>query len=276
MEDVSPELARRFRYEYLPSVTSKQTKKGMSARTADKYVTMLRPMWDWAVSDRRLTSPRYEKNPWTFDKSVPRSKRSRDKPERSDFSAIETAKILAATQRGTRGGDAFRLSLATGVRINELVLLRSVDAEPDGSGFHIRDGKTENASRFVPLISPARDLLSARLATHSETGRVFPEWPIKPSTGKCGAVTRWFIDLRRKALGADSDGRLVLHSTRHTWRTAARRAGIAEATVNDLGGWAGPRTSNSTYDHGLLKEQLVEAQQRVWDKLERSGYLEGF
>jgi hypothetical protein len=84
MEDVTPELAREFRQEYLPSITSKQTKALMSYRTADKYITMLRPMWDWAVSDRRLTSSKYESNPWEIVRSVPRSKRS-DKTMREPF-----------------------------------------------------------------------------------------------------------------------------------------------------------------------------------------------
>jgi integrase len=104
----------------------------------------------------------------------------------------------------------------------------------------------------------------------------FPEWSIRPASGKAAAVSQWFTRFRRKVLGAETDGRLVLHSTRHTWRTVARRAGVKETDINDLGGWSGPRTSNSVYDHGLLVEQLEEAQLLIWKELERSGYLEGY
>ena len=276
MEDVTPDVARRFRQDYLPSVKSKQTKAPMAARTADKYVTMLRPMWDWAVSDRKLVAAKYRKNPWIFDKTVPRSKRT-DTAQREAFSPVEMSSLLEATKRGTRGGDALRLSIATGVRINELLLLTTADIEPDGTGFNIREGKTENATRFIPLVGDAQHVLRARITgLAAPHGRVFPEWPIKPSTGRCGAVTRWFIDLRRKVLGAESNNRLTLHSTRHTWRTVARRAGVADRDVNDLGGWAGERTSSSTYDHGLTKENLRDRQAMVWDELETSGYLKGF
>ncbi|PWJ19211.1 hypothetical protein SAMN05421539_104143 [Jannaschia seohaensis] len=86
----------------------------MSARTADKYITMLRPLWDWAIFERRVTAASYKANPWDFGRSVPRGKKS-DKPEREAFKADDCRQPLKATQRGTRGGDAFRLSLATGV-----------------------------------------------------------------------------------------------------------------------------------------------------------------
>ncbi|MBL6426701.1 MAG: tyrosine-type recombinase/integrase [Maritimibacter sp.] len=275
LEDVTPKLARSFRQDYLPSITSKKTKEPMAARTAEKYVTMLRKLWDWAISDRELTSAKYRSNPWDFGCSIPRD-RKRDEGVREAFTASEVQALLAPKPRGTREGDAFRLALATGARINELVLLEVADVEPDASGLYIREGKSSNAARFVPLVGDARALMGARLSAHGQTGRVFPEWPIKPSTGTCGAVTRWFIDFRRKILGEESEGRVTLHSTRHTWRTAARRAGVAEPDVNDLGGWAGPKTSNSVYDHGLLKEQLEEAQEQIWQELERSDYLIGF
>ena len=105
---------------------------------------------------------------------------------------------------------------------------------------------------------------------------MFPEWPIRPASDKASAVSQWFTRFRRAVLGVETDKRLSLHSTRHTWRTVARRAGVREADINDLGGWAGQRTSNSVYDHGLLEDQLEAAQQMVWDELKRAGYLDSF
>ena len=275
LEDVTPDVALKFRQDYLPSITSKKTKKPMAARTADKYVTMLRPMWDWAIFDRKLVGPKLKKNPWEFGKALPRTSKDNGQ-KRRPFHPNEMQKLFAATHRGEAGGDALRLSIATGVRINELVLLTTSDVEADCCGFHLRTGKSENATRYIPLVRDAKDIMTARITAHGGTGRVFPEWPIKPSDGKCGAVTQWFGRLRKNILGLGSNGPLVLHSTRHTWRTAARRAGVTEADVNDLGGWAGPRTSNSVYDHGLLQEQLAERQVLVWEELDRQGYLKGF
>jgi integrase len=67
-----------------------------------------------------------------------------------------------------------------------------------------------------------------------------------------------------------------MHSTRHTWYTVARRAGLNVLDINELGGWAGPRRSADTYDHGLLEEQLEAAQATVWEALGKAGYLDGF
>lgn len=247
----------------------------MATRTADKYVVMLRPVWNWAIIERKLTSAKMKANPWDFARSQPRTDKDTDNKRRHLYQG-EVQKLFAATERGERGGDALRLSIATGVRINELILLAASDVEPDGSGFELRTGKSKNAARFIPLVHDAQDIIVARMTAHGDTGRVFPEWPIKASDGKCGAVTNWFIHLRRKLLGAETEGEVVLHSTRHTWRTMARRAGVPDADVNDLGGWAGPKSSNSVYDHGLLREQLTERQERVWAELRRQGYLVNF
>ncbi|MAM61424.1 tyrosine-type recombinase/integrase [Maritimibacter sp. UBA3975] len=171
LEDVTPKLARSFRQDYLPSITSKTTMKPMAVRTAEKYVTMLRKLWDWAISDRELTSAKYSSNPWDFGRSVPRDKK-RDEVTRKAFTASEVQALLAATPRGTRGGDAFRLALATGARINEIVLLELGDVEPDASGTYIREGKSSNAVRFLPLVGDAGSLMSARLSAHGHTGRV--------------------------------------------------------------------------------------------------------
>ncbi|MBY4893323.1 hypothetical protein KUL25_11165 [Rhodobacteraceae bacterium N5(2021)] len=58
--------------------------------------------------------------------------------------------------------------------------------------------------------------------------------------------------------------------------TVAHRTRVLEEDINELGGWAGKRGSNADYDHGLLEEQLVEAQGMVWSGLKRGGYLDGF
>jgi len=273
MEDVTPNLAYRFRFEYLPSVISKHSKKGMSPRTADKCITMLRPMWDWAI-ERRKVEARYT-SPWKFPSTVARNKRD-SSAQRDYFRPEEITQLFNAAPRGTRNGDTLRLALATGTRINELVLLHVQDIEPDCSGFHIAKSKTASGKRFVPVMNQARELLRDRMGEHGATGRVFPDWPIYEAKGKSDAVSKWFSRFRQQVLGAETNGRLVLHSTRHTWRTIARQARVPEADINDIGGWSGERTSNSTYDHGLLHDQLAQTQLDIWEELRRQRYLDAF
>lgn len=273
LEDVTPELAQSFRDEYLPSVRNHRSPDGLSAQTVAKNVNLLKQVWVWAIGEGHLGKK--AANPWEFRKGLRRTINKRERV-REDYQPHEFSALLQATKRGAREGDILRLAIASGCRADELATLSIADVRSDGSGFTLAQGKTGNAKRFIPLVEDARELLAARLAAHGASGRLFPEWPIRPASAKAAAVSQWFTNFRRKVLGAETDGRLALHSTRHTWMTVARRARVDEATINDLGGWAGPRKSNSAYDHGLLEEQLEEAQQLVWDELKRSGYVDGF
>lgn len=257
LEDVTPELAQSFRDEYLPSVRSHRSPGGLSAQTLAKNVNLLKQVWVWAIGEEHLG--RKVKNPWEFRKGLRRTINKRVRV-REDYQPQEFSALLKATKRGTKEGDILRLAIASGCRADELATLSVVDIRPDGSGFTLANGKTDNAKRFIPLVEDARELLSARVAKHGASGRLFPEWPIRPASGKAAAVSQWFTRFRRKVLGPATDGRLALHSTRHTWMTVARRAHVDEAAINDLGGWAGPRKSSSAYDHGLLERQLEEAQ----------------
>ena len=158
----------------------------------------------------------------------------------------------------------------------------------DGSGFDIPRGKTNNAARFVPVVGAAQELLRRRVETVKEAQaqvptdmrRLFPEWPLKPSNGKANSVSQWFTRYRREVLGVETDSTLAFHSFRHTWKTVARRAGVAEDRVRDLGGWQGGskgrKDAADGYDHGLLEQQLFEAQREIWKGLEDQDYLKGF
>ncbi|SOC20488.1 site-specific recombinase XerD [Rhodobacter sp. JA431] len=273
LEDVSPEDARRFRDVYLPSVRGHRSPEGLSAKTIEKNTTLLKQLWVWAIESGHLDKD--TANPWEFTRGLRRTK-NRGEQKREDYQPSECAALLKATTRGSKEGDLIRLAIATGCRADEIATITIDQARKDGSGFYIAEGKTKNARRFIPVVGEAQALLQARIAAHGASGRVFPEWPIRPASGKAAAVSQWFTRFRRKVLGKETDDRLALHSTRHTWRTVARRAGVNEATINDLGGWAGARTSSSVYDHGLLEEQLVDAQRQVWERLKQDGYLEGF
>lgn len=273
LEDMTPEVALRFRDVYLPSARSHRSPEGLSAQTVAKNVNLLKHLWLWAIESGHLGKK--AQNPWEFRKGLRRSTSHREQV-RQDYQPDEFSKLLKATNRGTKEGDLIRLAIATGCRADELASISSDQVRKDGSGFHLIDGKTKNARRFIPVVGDARALLKARVTAHGATGRLFPEWPIRPASGKAAAASQWFTRFRRKELGKETDGRLALHSTRHTWRTVARRARVDEATLNDLGGWAGPRSSNSTYDHGLLEQDLEAAQHLIWHKLQNDRYLEGF
>ncbi|WOI56592.1 tyrosine-type recombinase/integrase [Palleronia sp. LCG004] len=273
LEDVTPHLARRFRDVYLPAAKSPRAPNGLSSGTVNKNVTLLKAIWVWAI-DRNLTAQRY-RDPWVFTQLTPRA-RSDEAPRREDFTAQEVSAILSAAPRGTREGDLLRLALVTGCRVDELAMVKTQDLEDDAEGINLAEGKSRNARRYVPIPEGAWPIMSRRLVEHGESGPLFPDWPIRPSVGKVYAISQWFTRFRRQVLGGETDKRLSLHSTRHTWRTVARQARVPEGDIHDIGGWAGPRTSSTVYDHGLLKEQLAQTQEAVWSQLEAQGFLRAF
>lgn len=285
LQDVTPEKAFQFRTEYLP-LTAK-----VKSQTVAKHITLLRGLWTWAISDKKYLKSKRRKsisNPWVVEhRGTPkkRAKRSNLEEVRTAFSAVQVEKLLGGfAEWGSRQGDLMRLALVTGCRVDELGSLLLQDVMSGGGGFFVRYGKTENAKRFVPVVDDAQRLLGRRVekaielqtAVPVEKRRLFPEWPLKPSTNKVNAVSQWFTRYRREILGKETDGRLAMHSFRHTWRTTARRAGVPEDRINELGGWSQEKNTSWVYDHGLSHQQLTEAQAMVWRELDKEGYLAAF
>ncbi len=271
LQSVTPDMARKFLQDHLPNLKSPRAPAGMSAKTVAKHASMLLGLWRWAVERGVLDEGAV--NPWEMKKTVPRSKAGVAKI--MPFTPEQTRALFDAYGRGDRLGILIRFSLLTGCRADELAQLRWTQVNEGRDGFTIHSGKTENAARYIPLSVVGRGLMDLRHEQTQGEERVFPEWPVRKGSGKASSLSQAFTRERRATLGADTDGSLKLHSFRHVWRTAARRAGLNEADTNELGGWAGPRASSSTYDHGLLKKQLAEAQEKVTEQLRAEGYLEG-
>ncbi|MHA7827277.1 MAG: tyrosine-type recombinase/integrase [Roseovarius sp.] len=285
LNDVTPDKVFEFRKEYLPLVAK------VKAQTVAKHMTLLRGMWSWAITDKRLLKTKNGKsirNPWIIEeKGTPRKKAARPQPDeaRTAFTADQVTKLLQGFPTwGSRQGDVLRLALASGCRADEVGSLKLEHVRKDSSGFTISVGKSGNARRFIPLVDDAQRLLAERVIwamddqaeKTAEDQRLFPEWPIKPSTGKTNAISQWFSRYRRKVLGSGTDGKLVMHSFRHTWRTMARRAGMPEDRIRELGGWAQEKDASWIYDHGLTEDQLRDAQALVWEAFGTNGYLEAF
>ncbi len=289
LQDATPDRAFEFRTVYLP------VEKGLSAATVAKHLTLLRGLWKWAIADKRYLRTKRGAavpNPWiVLEEGTSKKAASarKDEQKRDAYTPEQVAKLLAGWSKwGTRQADIIRLALATGCRADEIGALPLTNVLADGSRFDIPTGKTANAVRIIPVVGDAQELLRRRVEAASKAQsdvpmtarRLFPEWPLKPSTQKANSVSQWFTRYRRKVLGNETDGTLVLHSFRHTWKTVARRAGVAEDRVRDLGGWqgglSGKKDASDIYDHGLLEQQLFEAQWEIWRGLEDQGYLKAF
>lgn len=271
LQDIGTRNAGRFVTEFLPTQISSKAPSGPSPATVQKKVTVLNGLWVWAMDrgylERDLLTPWYRQAP-TQDEVKKAAN------VRRPFTPEETVKLLNAVPAGDAMGDLIRVALLTGARLEEVAALDASQVEQDATGYHIRRGKTENAARYVPLVDEAQRVIKARLKKAGASGQLFPEFPKRNSSGKHGgAASQKFTRLRREILGEHTDDELALHSFRHTWRTAARRAGVDFRTSSELGGWSLGRASDLTYDHGLEREQYRKDQQKVGRWLRKGGYL---
>jgi hypothetical protein len=171
LEDVTPIIARNFRDEYLTRVVNPRSGGGLTYKTIKKNITLLKPLWDWAKEAGKIdeNSP----NPWLSSGGVPRNT-GHSSTSREYYTSEEFCKLLDATERGDKRGDFLRLAIATGCRADEIAALKIEDVVAGAKGFHLRGGKTSNAQRYVPVVSAARDVLKARVATNGLSGRVVP------------------------------------------------------------------------------------------------------
>jgi integrase len=65
------------------------------------------------------------------------------------------------------------------------------------------------------------------------------------------------------------DDKLVIHSTRHTWKTWSRRVGMPIDVSDELDGHKKTITSNVSDGYGIYPDELlIEQNQKVWDYLD--------
>lgn len=271
LEDVDRAFVANFVLEFLPGRTSKKSPNGPGPATIRKKVSALNQVWRWAMD--RGYIPMEPMTPW--DRQGPSKKEIKEAAvKRRNFTPEETRKLLEEVPAGKAIGDVIRIALLTGARLEEIVSLNAAFVDDDGGGYSIPLGKTENAVRYIPLVGEAKRVVAKRLKSPGEDGSLFSDLTVRQSTNKRGgAVSQSFTRLRRKVLGKETDGELVEHSFRHTWRTAARRAGVDLRTAHEMGGWSSGGHTDETYDHGLEQKQYRKEQMRVYRWLKTNKYL---
>jgi len=140
----------------------------------------------------------------------------------------------------------------TGCRRDEIARLMVSDIKQTGRiwFFDIRDGKTENAKRVVPV---HHALIDAGLLRYRDalprSSRLFPSLKAPPSApDKIGKKLSYAFEAWRKRLGIERKG-VVFHSFRHTVGDRLRKAGVAKDDRGFLLGHADVEMQNKVYGH---------------------------
>lgn len=219
--------------------------KTKAVMTVKAYAGALAGVWDWAYRQRMVNG----ENPFRdLNLRLPPSK-----VKRGAFTVEQVAKLLDGATPGMRV--LIEFGLITGCRLGELTTLtaESFGVQDGVHCFQIRDGKTDNAARTVPL--PAA--LWQRLKTVVESGL----W-VREKTRTRDASDYWSA-VFQKLKGAvleDAEG-LVFHSFRKMAATAYQRAGVFEGITAELLGHSrkGLTMSYGLYATGYALPQQLEA-----------------
>lgn len=218
--------------------------KDSSDNTRSGYLTALHKMWHWCWEHEHVDGD----SPFKGLKI----QRQGDETSYEPFTVEEVQQITE--QASPELLELIRFGLVTGCRISELVgLTPSSFIVVDGvHAFQIKDGKTDAASRVIPLPLP----LYAALKQCVEVNM----WS--------GVPRRWsqlFGDLKRKVTG-NKERLKVFHSFRHMTATAYEREHIEERITSVLLGHKNKRgesMSYGLYSAGLAPKQYLEAVERM-------------
>src|SRR6185312_11473365 len=152
--------------------------------------------------------------------------------------------------------DIIPFAIDTGLRREEICRLRFEDY--DGQTIFVREGKTKNSIRRVPLTTRANAIVERRAREAREgvpflftiqNGReqVYPDW-----------ISQKFLEARREAALAED---CVFHCTRHTFCTKLGKNGASAFEIMKLAGHSDIKTS-ARYVHPD-DEQLSKAIDRL-------------
>jgi integrase len=237
-------------------------KSDMAPRTRNRIISSLSSLWKWMLK-RGLA----EANPWQGQADY--SKRAKSTNNKRPFNADELIKLLRSDPvalMGKRYGGAIcdlqRLGIMTGARLNELCELTSADVSEKDQTITIREGRTENAIRVIPVHKLVWPILAQRLKAATD-GQLFSEFdPGGPDTKRSWYVSKRFTQYRRKVLGHSDE--VDFHSLRRCFATYLERAqGISKAVhpsaIAELMGQKKQTLALSLYSGGLRLVDLRKA-----------------
>lgn len=163
------------------------------------------------------------------------------------ISFAEEAQYLAAASRTVR--DAAIMAADTGLRPNsELFTLEwsnvQLESTPDAAqGFiHVTQGKTDAATRNMPLTPRTREMLLARRQLVATSQYVFP------GPGRSGHLTT-IQHAHEKAIRDAGLQRFEFYCWRHTFGTRCAESGMDKFTLARLMGHSSPRVAERYYIH---------------------------
>ncbi len=253
VEAVTKTVAGRY-------VTEGLLGNGVDRVTANRKISAPSAYWRWLVKRTNVTA-----NPWAGQSLSKVAAGASNARRKRAFTDLEVATLLNGTA-DPELADAMHVAALSGMRLEEIYRLRVRDTA-DG-WFRVTEAKTRAGVRRVPVHTALAALVSRRQKDKDGPDYLFQE-PGAPRAGRerSMATSKRFGHYRKRMKVDEREtGRrqsnVDFHSFRRFFVTAARVAGIDQATVASVVGHETGNITDDLYSGGpsdALKRACVEA-----------------
>lgn len=234
LEDISRRIASQFVSEFLCV--------GRSRQKAGAYLGFLREYWRWLCSRGDLTE-----NPWVGVVLPPAPRQALSAAYdggKRPFTDDEAATLLyGPLEEHVRGPavsylpDLMRIAALSGMRLEEIAQLRLSDCT--GGMFRVRQGKTANARRDVPIHSELLSVVARLSAGRDASTYLIDGLPDVPASreSRSDPASKAFTRYRRKmAVDERPNGKAKSNVEFHSWRRWFLRK-VSNALENGASGF---------------------------------------
>ena len=240
--------------------------KGLAPNTNINNVAVLTAFFNWLIDNGLYDHA----NPFARKgKSLKGSKKGTSFIANRAWTKEELEKLFKALDKQREGtvkhkaGIAARISLFSGMRQEEVCVMKCEAVNLKDNFLAVDDPKNPNSVRQVPIHADIRPLIGD-LVESSTDGYLIDGLPAGTRDQKRGhSLGNRFSDVKSELFPESAPRELTFHGLRSTFITAMERAGIPESTAKLIDGHARQSLSYGLYSKGLDLDGLAEAMSKV-------------
>lgn len=256
-----------------------EIKAGISDSTMSKDIALIRATFELAVKRKTILSGEnftlnYRK-PKSIQEKCPVRALTRDEQKLlidklNENNTPYKEVMLLIMYSGLRPGEALALNVDD-IHLNErkLYITKTLSQDKDSNTVVIKSTKTKAGTRMVTLTAVAVELLKTVIGNR-KTGLLFADDKGKPiPVGKVRYQLNKVI-MKSRIADLSVEGKIDLHSLRHTYATRCFDAGINPVIVQKQLGHKNIQTTLNTYT-SIFDEKLIEGMEELDDFLKNEG-----
>ncbi|KGD66730.1 phage integrase family protein [Alcanivorax nanhaiticus] len=231
-----------------------------ATKTKKQHLFAGNSFWKWAIKKDKTFKQQHQEQANPFENHDFEEVRGVRKKERKAFTVADIQRLHESAQALPRRqalADLIVLGAYTGARIEELCQLKTGDivTEDGVQCLFIRDGKTRNAERVVPVHKDLKSLLK-RLAKEAEGEFLLPASGKNKYGKRSDSLSKQFGRLK-KSLGYGEEH--VFHSLRKSFITLLQNNDMPGLTIASIVGHETGTITFDVYSAGPNAKQKLKA-----------------